>query len=34
MKAPIPEKAQGELKMSLFDINKQIISQQSTYNEE
>lgn len=34
MKAPIPEKTQGELKMSLFDINKQIISQQPTYNEE
>ena len=34
MKAPIPEKAQGELKMSLFDINKQIISQQLTYKEE
>lgn len=33
MKAPIPEKAQGELKMSLFDINKQIISQQPTYDE-
>ena len=33
MKAPVPEKAQGELKMSLFDINKQIISQSPTYNE-
>lgn len=33
MKAPVPEKAQGELKMSLFDINKQIISQQPTYDE-
>lgn len=34
MKAPIPEKATGELKMTLFDLNKQIMSQKPDLTED